>query len=89
MVEPAQSGLARCVAVNELPARVAMAYAEDGRFIGFVIERVGTCIAVDLMGGEHGPFRTEDAAIAALARGRRFELSRRPESLTRSAPPSL
>jgi len=52
------------------PARVLMAYAADERWIGFLIERDRTFLAVNLAGDEIGPFRTQEAAVAALSRER-------------------
>ncbi len=67
--------------MNTRPARVAMVYAADESWLGSLVVRDETFLAaVSLAGDEVGPFRTQDAAVAALSRRRRFELSRRHES---------
>jgi hypothetical protein len=72
--------------MNPAPARVAAAFAEDGGLIGFLVMRQGLCLAVDLEGQEFGPFRVREAAVAALSRRRRFEMSRRREVLPSPTP---
>ncbi len=67
--------------MNPAPARAVMVYADDERFLGFLVVRDGTFLAVNLSGNELGPFRTQDCAVAALSRRRRFETSRRREVL--------
>ncbi len=73
--------------MNTTPARVAAAFAEDGGLIGFLVERDGVALAVDLEGQELGPFRVREAAVAALSRRRLSDgLSRRRDSCSAATP---
>jgi hypothetical protein len=65
--------------MNPTPARVLMVYGADNDcWLGFLVVREGTFLAVSLAGDELGPFRTQDAAVAALSRRRRVETSFSP-----------
>ena len=61
--------------MNTAPARVLMVYGADECWLGFLVVRDATFLAVSLAGDEVGPFRTQDAAVAALSRRRRSETS--------------